>query len=203
MVSKISHLIKIITVNHHHVLLHQTKSKSSVIHAFVCSFPSMHWREGKAAAWLTVLTRGQRHSVSHLYEDKVFVPSKIWRKKKTKKKRQLMTLQCISSDRVWSLALNLVFPPQATCWIRLPAQLCGIQGWTIFTVRATAWAASSTSMRGPAASATKPSLMNLWRPAWSSVMVCMAEGRAGWSCTLARKCYKLFADKIFTNLKTC
>lgn len=87
MVSKISHLIKIITVNHHHVLLHQTKSKSSVIHAFVCSFPSMHWREGKAAAWLTVLTRGQRHSVSHLYEDKVFVPSKIWRKKQNKKKK--------------------------------------------------------------------------------------------------------------------
>lgn len=60
---------------------------------------------------------------------------------------------------------NPPFPPQATCWIRLPVQPCGSRGSTTFTVRATAWAASSTSTRGPAASATRPSLMNLWRPA--------------------------------------
>lgn len=105
-VSKISHLIKIIKVNHHHDLLHHTRSKSSIIHASACSFPSMHWREGSTAAWLTVLIHGETYSVSHLYKDKVFVPSKIWRKTNEQTKK-LMSLECISSDRVWSQALTL------------------------------------------------------------------------------------------------
>ena len=184
-VSKISHLIKIIKVNHHHDLLHHTRSKSSIIHASACSFPSMHWREGSTAAWLTVLIHGETYSVSHLYKDKVFVPSKIWRK--TNKQTNWWVLSvflptefdlklspCVPSSghlldsfaraALWDSGLDYLHGTGhgVGCFLNVHEGPCGISYKTF---------------------ADEP------LEAGMIVSDGMAEGRAGWSCTLARKCY--------------
>lgn len=89
----------------------------------------------------------------------------------------------VQTNISWHHLVHSLFPMtkrfrlfQAIFWTRLPVRLCGNLDWTTFMERVMGLVVSSMSMKGPAASATKPLPMNLWSLAWSSVMVRHWEG---------------------------